>query len=107
VYVVPTEVRLDTEFLSEFGMTLSELEARHGRAVSGRIESERATYFFRGSGGSYSFEILDNELTLNSQNTLTDGTARVNNVDSHGTVLSLGFITMVVYPICFRVLVHQ
>jgi hypothetical protein len=87
VTTAPTEVqemRLNTEFLEEFGMTLSELEERHGNAVRGEVEQTGLsdgvtpynfyTYFFEGFGRGYTFLALADNA---QRDTISDGTARV------------------------------
>jgi hypothetical protein len=78
------EMRLNTDFLAEFGMTLSELEEKYGsvsRGTENRLDIEgnphhRAvfTYFFGDNPIGYDFmswDEVDNEMIID------DGTARV------------------------------
>ena len=86
----PNEIRIDTEFLDEFGMTLSEIESRRGNAISGteRVIGDRIEeyiYFFeRGNDRGYSFSLEYSDWTPDNQRRLPDGTARVDDTDRRG-----------------------
>jgi hypothetical protein len=86
------EMRLNTDFLNEFGMTLSEIEQRRGNIISGEtgaLENDGRvssfTYFFeRGEGRGYHFSLVNNDWEPNAQKTISDGTARLDDVDRQG-----------------------
>jgi hypothetical protein len=84
------EMRINTEFLEDFGLTLSELEEKYGSIVRGEAngvetdvetgnvvvvcEHATLTYFFEGVSGGYIFFVED-ENSLHG--IISDGTARV------------------------------
>jgi hypothetical protein len=80
-------VRLNTELLGEFGMTLSELERKYGTVSRsqfdsiGYAEENIYTYYFRSGLGGYGFTTTEN----NTENALfADGSSRVSEVDERG-----------------------
>jgi predicted small lipoprotein YifL len=89
------EMRINTEFLEEFGMTLSELEEKYGLAKRGEVDDSLSkvealyrttyTYFFEGNNRGYNFWIEgEDENEVNEQRSSTDGVARVNDVNRRG-----------------------
>jgi hypothetical protein len=75
------KIEINTELLSEFGMTFAELEEKYGKAVSGKTEKTdfegigiRYTYFFENGKRGYTFISLPDDVT---ENTLPDGTPLV------------------------------
>jgi hypothetical protein len=98
VTTAPTEVqemRINTEFLEEFGMTLSELEEKHGNAVRGEVDDSLSqnemlfrttyTYFFEGDNRGYTFWVEgENANEVNKQRSQADGVSRLNDTCSQG-----------------------
>jgi hypothetical protein len=89
------EMRINTEFLEEFGMTLSELEERHGNAVRGEVDDSNSsadfrpttsyTYFFEGTSRGYTFWFDGEGVNeVSAQRSLPDGTSRVEEADRWG-----------------------
>jgi hypothetical protein len=86
-----SDVKINTDLLDEFGMTLSELEKKYGRAISGRrndvddngnpMTFVTNTYFFEGNTRGYIFPVEDE---ASVQGTLSDGTSRVKETDKWG-----------------------
>ncbi|MCL2693476.1 MAG: hypothetical protein FWE60_00040 [Oscillospiraceae bacterium] len=92
-------VRLNTELLDEFGMTLAELEEKYGTATRGEFESmvyydvDMYIYYFEGGFGGYVFMATEDE----TEGVLSDGTPRVGEIDSYG--YRIEFISFINSPI--------
>ena len=86
----PSEISLDIEFLSEFGMTLSELEEKHGIPIEGEVEDYdteiNVTYRFKKSDRGYSFRVYDREQVTNPKWRLSNKgkTVRLEDKDQKG-----------------------
>jgi hypothetical protein len=90
---IKQDIRINTDLLDDFGMTLAELEEKYGRAISGRDdkfvtdnfgggeqEYSRFTYYFEGSELGYTFvgtTYIGHYEFDEEQRTLSDGTARI------------------------------
>jgi hypothetical protein len=91
-----TELRLDTEFLAEFGMTLSEIEQRRGRTTNEHISSVNNdgsvagyTYYFeRGNDRGYYFCLLYSNFVMYEYEIAVanspDSVTRLADVDNSG-----------------------